>query len=270
MSAELVREAPGAPHPNPGRGWISRAASGQCFFLQDPSSAGRSAGSGYTGAPESSMRIWHGNSSPTPTHLWPQTPQSCSPFKNPSLRSYTATPQPWAHPAVSDPKSSSRPGSRLPTPAAESSGCDPGMLEWAEWASQDSISVTPAGNCVTLLPRRPGLRVNLGGHWQLSAPGDRSLRQLSHRLCLRRNFPGSCGSISTALVLVINNPLASAADARDPASIPGLGGSPGERNGNPLQYSCLENPMDRGAWWATVYGVAKSRTGLSTGLPASS
>ena len=110
---------------------------------------------------------------------------------------------------------------------------------------------------MTLLPRRPGLRVNLGGHWQLSAPGDRSLRQLSHRLCLRRNFPGSCGSISTALVLVINNPLASAADARDPASIPGLGGSPGEGNGNPLQYSCLENPMDRGAWWATVYGVAK-------------
>ena len=76
-------------------------------------------------------------------------------------------------------------------------------------------------------------------------------------MCLRRNFPGSCGSISTALVLVINNPLASAADARDPGSIPGLGGSPGEGNGNPLQYSCLENPMDRGAWWATVYGVAK-------------
>ena len=40
--------------------------------------------------------------------------------------------------------------------------------------------------------------------------------------------------------------------------IPGLGRSPGEGNGNPLQYSCLENPMDRGAWWATVRGVAKS------------
>ena len=39
---------------------------------------------------------------------------------------------------------------------------------------------------------------------------------------------------------------------------PGLGRSPGEGNDNPLQYSCLENPMDRGAWWATVYGVAKS------------
>ena len=55
----------------------------------------------------------------------------------------------------------------------------------------------------------------------------------------------------------------SACNAGDPGSIPGLGRSPGEGNGNPLQYSCLENPKDRGAWWATVYGVAKSRTRLS-------
>ena len=52
----------------------------------------------------------------------------------------------------------------------------------------------------------------------------------------------------------------SACNAGDPGSIPGLGRSPGEGNGNPLQNSCLENPMDRGAWWATVHGVAKSRT----------
>ena len=56
---------------------------------------------------------------------------------------------------------------------------------------------------------------------------------------------------------------ASACIAGDLGSIPGLGRSPGEGNGNPLQYSCLENPMDRGAWWATVHGVAKSRTRLS-------
>ena len=56
---------------------------------------------------------------------------------------------------------------------------------------------------------------------------------------------------------------ASVYNAGDPGSIPGLGRSPGERNGNPLQYSWLENPMDRGAWWATVPGVAKSRTQLS-------
>ena len=49
----------------------------------------------------------------------------------------------------------------------------------------------------------------------------------------------------------------------DPGSIPGLGRSPGEGNGNPLQYSCLGNPMDAGAWWPTVHGVAKSRTRLS-------
>ena len=53
---------------------------------------------------------------------------------------------------------------------------------------------------------------------------------------------------------------ASAYSAEDPGSIPGSGRSPGEGNGSPLQYSCLENPMDRGAWQATVHGVAKSRT----------
>ena len=56
---------------------------------------------------------------------------------------------------------------------------------------------------------------------------------------------------------------ASACNAGDLGSIPGLGRSPGEENGNPFQYSCLENPMDRGAWWATVHGVAKSQAQLS-------
>ena len=50
---------------------------------------------------------------------------------------------------------------------------------------------------------------------------------------------------------------------RNQGLIPGMGRSPGEGNGNPLQNSCLENPMDRGAWWATVHGVAKSRIRLS-------
>ena len=56
---------------------------------------------------------------------------------------------------------------------------------------------------------------------------------------------------------------ASACNAGDLDSIPRLGRSPGERNGNPFQYSCLENPMDGGAWQATVHGVAKSQTRLS-------
>ena len=98
------------------------------------------------------------------------------------------------------------------------------------------------------------------------------------------------------VALVVKNPPASAGDGRDTGSIPGLrrspgrchrgfpggsevkasacnvgnlglipgsGRSPGEGNGNPLQYSCLENPMDGGAWWAPVHSVAKSRTRLS-------
>ena len=56
---------------------------------------------------------------------------------------------------------------------------------------------------------------------------------------------------------------ASTCDVGDLVSVPGSGRSPGEGNGNSLQYSCLGNPMDGGAWWATVHGVAKSRTQLS-------
>ena len=59
---------------------------------------------------------------------------------------------------------------------------------------------------------------------------------------------------------MVKNLPANAGDIRDMDLIPGLGRSPGEGNGNSLQYFCLENPMDRGAWWATVHGVAKSRT----------
>ena len=58
---------------------------------------------------------------------------------------------------------------------------------------------------------------------------------------------------------MVKNLSADAGNTRDVGSIPGLGRSPGEGNGNPLQYSCLENHMDRGAWWATVHGVTKSQ-----------
>ena len=60
------------------------------------------------------------------------------------------------------------------------------------------------------------------------------------------------------MVLVVKNPPANVRDIRDAGSIPGLGRSPGGGHGHPLQYSCLENPMDRGAWKATVHGIAKS------------
>ena len=61
---------------------------------------------------------------------------------------------------------------------------------------------------------------------------------------------------------MVKNPSANAGDVRGAGLIPRLGRSPGEGYGNSLQYSCLENPMDRGAWQATVHGVAKHRTQL--------
>ena len=60
--------------------------------------------------------------------------------------------------------------------------------------------------------------------------------------------------------IVVKNPPANAGDARDMGFIPRSGRSPGGQNDNPLQYSCLENPMNRGVWWATVHGVTKSQT----------
>ena len=64
-------------------------------------------------------------------------------------------------------------------------------------------------------------------------------------------FPGSS---------VVKNKSANAGDTEDSGSIPGSGSPPGVGNGNPLQYCCLENPMDRGAWWAIVHGVTESQT----------
>ena len=66
---------------------------------------------------------------------------------------------------------------------------------------------------------------------------------------------------------MVKNPRVNAGDARDESSIPGSGKAPGVGNGNPLWYSCLENYMERGAWRATVHGVAKSQTQPSTYPP---
>ena len=71
---------------------------------------------------------------------------------------------------------------------------------------------------------------------------------------IKQGFPGT----------VLKNPSVNAEHARDSGSIPGLGRSLGTGNVNPLLYSCLENQMNRGAWWAIVHGVAKSRTRLSS------
>ena len=65
------------------------------------------------------------------------------------------------------------------------------------------------------------------------------------------------------MALVVKKLPANAGDIRDTHLIPGLEGSPGEGNGNPIQYSCLENPIDRGVWQDTVHGVANSQKQLS-------
>ena len=65
---------------------------------------------------------------------------------------------------------------------------------------------------------------------------------------------------ASQVMLVVKNPPAKAGDIRDTGLTPGSGRSPGGGYGNPLQYSCLENPMDRGACWAIVQGIAKSGT----------
>ena len=77
--------------------------------------------------------------------------------------------------------------------------------------------------------------------------------------CTHYKYPGI---VLNTLMLVVGACLPEQETQTDVSLIPGSGRSSGEGNGNPLQYSCLENPMDRGAWWATVHGAAKSWTWL--------
>ena len=72
--------------------------------------------------------------------------------------------------------------------------------------------------------------------------------------------------MASQVVLVVNNLPANAGDVRDMGLIPGLGRSPGEGHGTPLRYSCLENPMDRGAWWATVHRVGANYNSSQLGF----
>ena len=73
-------------------------------------------------------------------------------------------------------------------------------------------------------------------------------------------------NVAPQVVIVVKNPPANAGDSREAGYVPGLGRPPGGGYGNPLQYSCLENSMYRGAWWATVHGITKSQTQLSKRL----
>ena len=116
---------------------------------------------------------------------------------------------------------------------------------------------------VFILPAFWGVRTSLMAQFVNNPPSMQGRPQLEswvRKIVWRRDglptpsFLGfACGSAGKE----------SAYNARDLGSIPGLGRSPGEGNGNPHQYSCLKNPMDGGAWWATFRGVARSQTRLS-------
>ena len=82
-----------------------------------------------------------------------------------------------------------------------------------------------------------------------------------HIACDSAANKGLC--VASQVALEVKNLPAKAGDTRDLGSIPGSGRSPGVGDGNPLQYSCLENPMCRGVWGAAVFGAAKSPTGLN-------
>ena len=93
--------------------------------------------------------------------------------------------------------------------------------------------------------------------WQKLRNSVKTMHGGNYYLWIPRGLPGvSLGKESTC----------NAGDAGDMGLISGLGRFPGGRNGNPLQYSCLDNPLDRGAWWAIIHGVTKSQTQLSTNL----
>ena len=85
------------------------------------------------------------------------------------------------------------------------------------------------------------------------------LRELGHKPIFVAAFTLRASQVAP----IVKNPPANAGDIRDAGSIPGLGRSPGVGNSNPLQYSCLENPMDRGAWWAIIHRIAQSQSRLS-------
>ena len=101
------------------------------------------------------------------------------------------------------------------------------------------------------------------GELKSKAEGEKSVKS-AVSLCLLSVYFGLRHVLwDSQVVQVVKNLNANARDARDLGLIPGSGRSPEVGNGNPFQYFCLENPMDRGVWWATVHGVAKSRTQLN-------
>ena len=117
---------------------------------------------------------------------------------------------------------------------------------------------------VLLMPRWSNgfMMSSASSHWEFR-PRRRARVSQSPSPCRVLGFPSLPKRVWTSqVVLVVRNLSINAGDLRDMGLIPGSGRSPGGGHGNPLQYSCLQNPMDRGAWWTTVHGVTKSQTWL--------
>ena len=138
-----------------------------------------------------------------------------------------------------------------------------------------SDSVQPHRQQPTRLPRpwdSPGKNNGVGCHFLLQCMQVKSESEAAQSCPTLSNpmdcsLPGSSAhEIFQARVLEWVS-IAFSSNAGDPVSIPGLGRSPGEGNGIPLQYSCLGNPINRGAWRATVHGVARVRHNLMTNPP---
>ena len=124
-----------------------------------------------------------------------------------------------------------------------------GPSPWLGDSYLSSCLLTPSSLCACLSPSFPSSQ----GHWSCWTSAHTNVL-LSIWWALQ---------YTTVVAQVVRKRLANRGDVRDAGSIPGLGRSPEGGNGYPLQYSCLENPMDRGAQWATVHGVTKSWTWLS-------
>ena len=117
---------------------------------------------------------------------------------------------------------------------------------------------------VLLMPRWSNgfMMSSASSHWEFR-PRRRARVSQNPSPCRVLGFPSLPKRVWTSqVVLVVRNLSINAGDLRDMGLIPGSGRSPGGGHGNPLQYSCLQNPMDRGAWWTTVHGVTKSQTWL--------
>ena len=159
-----------------------------------------------------------------------------------------------------------RPGSGLPPPGARGTA-DPGSTTCAGVSEEARRPTLPKeAPC----PARPKSTVT-SPHWtspricgcRIQARVMKSCGEESRGAATDARCGGQPPDSRSQVHLEIKNLPDNVGDIRDPGSMPGSRRSPGGGHGNPLQYSCLENPMDRGAWWATVHGVTKRWTGLS-------